>query len=120
MESDHGKEYGCGRLLSGFHLQLFYPHLHPVEMNLSLPIKTADCHADAESIIAERNLEKYFPADGGLPLFAVFHNEEGLTDKDILGFSETLESLQVDATLGEVEVVPLTKLPPEDTGNIPF
>jgi len=69
--------------------------------------------SDAESIIAERNLEKYFPADGGLPLFAVFHTEDGLTDEDLLGFSEALESLQVDAALGEVTVVPLTKLPPE-------
>jgi len=69
--------------------------------------------SDAESIIAEKNLEKYFPADGGLPLFAVFHYEDGLTEEDLIGFSETLESLQVDAALGEVKVVPLTKLPPE-------
>lgn len=68
---------------------------------------------DAESIIAERNLEKYFPADGGLPLFAVFHYEDRLTEEDLFGFSETLESLQVDAALGEVKVVPLTKLSPE-------
>lgn len=75
--------------------------------------KDSGLPADAESIIAERNLEKYFPADGGLPLFAVFHTEDGLTDEDLFGFSETLESLQVDPTLGEVTVVPLTKLSSE-------
>ena len=75
--------------------------------------KDSGLPADAESIIAERNLEKYFPADGGLPLFAVFHTEDGLTDEDLFGFSETLESLQVDPTLGEVTVVPLTKLSPD-------
>jgi putative drug exporter of the RND superfamily len=75
--------------------------------------KDAGLPADAKSIIAERNLEKYFPQDGGLPLFAVFHQENGLSDEDILGFTEALESLQVDSTLGEVEVIPLTKLQPE-------
>ncbi len=75
--------------------------------------KDAGLPADAKSIIAERNLEKYFPQDGGLPLFAVFHQENGLSDEDILGFAEALESLQVDSTLGEVEVIPLTKLQPE-------
>jgi len=75
--------------------------------------KDSGLPADAESIIAEKNLEKYFPANGGLPLFAVFHYEDGLTEEDLIGFSETLESLQVDAALGEVKVVPLTKLPPE-------
>ena len=75
--------------------------------------KDAGLPADAKSIIAERNLEKYFPQDGGLPLFAVFHQENGLSDEDILGFAEALESLQVESTLGEVEVIPLTKLQPE-------
>ena len=75
--------------------------------------KDAGLPADAKSIIAERNLEKYFPQDGGLPLFAVFHQENGLSDEDILGFAEALESLQVESTIGEVEVIPLTKLQPE-------
>ena len=75
--------------------------------------KDAGLPEDAKSIIAERNLEKYFPQDGGLPLFAVFHDEAGFSDEDILGFAEALESLQIDSTLGEVEVIPLSKLQPE-------
>lgn len=75
--------------------------------------KNAGLPADAQSIIAEQNLEKYFPQDGGLPLFAVFHHENGLTDEDILGFAEALESLQENNTLQEVEVIPLTKLQSE-------
>ena len=58
-------------------------------------------------------LKSIFQQDGGLPLFAVFHQEEGFSDEDILGFAEALESLQVESTIGEVEVIPLTKLAPE-------
>ena len=36
-----------------------------------------------------------------------------MSDEDILGFAEALESLQVESTIGEVEVIPLTKLQPE-------
>ena len=39
--------------------------------------KDAGLPADAESIIADRELEKHFPQDGGMPIFAVFHKEEG-------------------------------------------
>jgi len=79
--------------------------------------KDAGLPADSESIIAEQKLEKYFPQDGGLPLFTVFYDENGLTDEDILGFAEVLESLQVDSGFGEVEVIPLTKLQPEIRGT---
>ena len=69
--------------------------------------------ADAESIIADRQLEKHFPEDGGMPLFAVFHKEEGLTDKEILSYAETIEGIESDTAFGELEIIPLTKMGPE-------
>ncbi|MFS0577486.1 MMPL family transporter [Sporosarcina sp. 179-K 3D1 HS] len=75
--------------------------------------KDAGLPEDAESIIADRQLEKYFPQDGGLPLFAVFHNVDGLTDKDTLQFAEALEALQANPEFDDVEILPLTELPPQ-------
>ena len=48
--------------------------------------KDAGLPADAESIIADRQLEKHFPEDGGMPLFVVFHKEDGLTDEETIVF----------------------------------
>ena len=73
--------------------------------------------ADAESIIAERQLEKHFPQDGGLPLFAVFHKEEGMTEEEVLAFAEALESLEADSNFDKVEVIPLSKLKPEQRAS---
>lgn len=75
--------------------------------------KDAGLPADAESILADRQLEKHFPADGGLPLFAVIHKEEGLTDEEITSFAESLEAVETDTEFGEVEILPLTEMPPE-------
>ena len=72
--------------------------------------KDAGLPADVESIIADRELEKHFPQDDGMPIFAVFHKEEGISDEEIQTFAETLESLKTDATFEEVETLPLSKL----------
>ncbi|MBE1556327.1 MMPL family transporter [Sporosarcina limicola] len=79
--------------------------------------KDAGLPADVEAIIAERQLEKHFPQDGGMPLFAVFHKEEGLTEEEILGFAEALESLGTDPALSKVDVIPLTQLKPEQRAS---
>ncbi|WOV86665.1 MMPL family transporter [Sporosarcina oncorhynchi] len=79
--------------------------------------KDAGLPADAESIIADRQIEKYFPSEGGMPLFAVFHNEDGLTEEDILSYAEVLESLETDTSYGTVEVIPLTELKPEQRAS---
>lgn len=79
--------------------------------------KDAGLPEDAESIIADRQLETYFPQDGGLPLFAVFHTEDSLTDENTLKFAEALEAIQAKAEFEEVEVLPLTKFPPEVRGT---
>lgn len=69
--------------------------------------------ADAESIIADRQLEEYFPQDGGLPLFAVFHKEDGLTEDEVVTLAETIEKLEESKELEGVEVLPLSKFQPE-------
>lgn len=75
--------------------------------------KDAGLPADAESIIADRQLDKHFPEDGGMPLFAVFHKEEGLTDQEILSYAETIEGIETDTAFGEIEIIPLTQMNPE-------
>lgn len=72
--------------------------------------KDAGLPGDVESIIADRELEKHFPQDDGMSIFAVFHKEEGITDEEIQTFAETLESLKTDATFEEVEIISLTKM----------
>ncbi|WP_210471833.1 MMPL family transporter [Sporosarcina sp. 6E9] len=71
--------------------------------------KDAGLPADVESIIADRQLDKHFPQDGGMPIFAVFHKEEGVTDEEIDTFADTLEGIGLD----EVETLPLSKMNPE-------
>lgn len=75
--------------------------------------KDAGLPPDAESIIADRQIEKYFPQDGGMPLFAVFHNDEGLTEEDIVTFAEAIETIQENANLTDVDVLPLSQFKPE-------
>ncbi|RWR13515.1 MMPL family transporter [Siminovitchia fortis] len=75
--------------------------------------KDAGLPPDTESIIADRQLEKYFPEEGGLPLFAVFSKESGLTDDEILTFAQVAEDLKVDKKYGDIETIPLSKMPPE-------
>ena len=72
---------------------------------------------DVESIIAERQLEKYFPDDGGLPLFAVLHKKEGISEKEVIGFAEALESLEADSNFDNVEVTSLSKFKPEQRAS---
>lgn len=75
--------------------------------------KDAGLPADAEAIIADRQLEKYFPQDGGMPLFSVLHKEEGLTDEDILEFAQALEALETTTSFGKIVVPSLVELAPE-------
>ncbi len=75
--------------------------------------KNAGLPPDAESIIADHQLENYFPDDGGLPLFAVFSKESGLSDDEILMFAQQAEDLKVDKKYGDIEIIPLSNMPPE-------
>lgn len=87
--------------------------LAPGAKELAEENKDAGLPADAESIIADRQLEKHFPQDGGMPLFSVLHKEEGLTDAEILNYAEVLEALETNTAFGELEVPALTGLEPE-------
>ena len=87
--------------------------LAPGAKELAEENKDAGLPADAESIIADRQLEKHFPQDGGMPLFSVLHKEEGLTDAEILNYAEVLEALETNTPFGELEVPALTGLEPE-------
>ena len=69
--------------------------------------------ADAESVLADRELAKHFPNDGGMPLFAVYHKEDGLTEEEALDFAGVLESIEGELGNENIEVIPLTELKPE-------
>ena len=76
--------------------------------------KDAGLPADAESIIADRQVEKYFPHEGGLPLFAVFHKEKGLTEEEILKYAKAIESIEMK----DIETIPLTQLKAGTTSKL--
>ncbi|QTD40285.1 MMPL family transporter [Sporosarcina sp. Te-1] len=70
--------------------------------------------SDAPSIIAAHEVETYFPNDGGLPLFAVFHTNQGFSEEEITETAKALESaLASDERYEEVEVLPLSMLQAE-------
>ncbi|AOV06283.1 MMPL family transporter [Sporosarcina ureilytica] len=75
--------------------------------------KNAGLPADAESIVADLQLEKHFPQDGGIPLFSVLHKDEGLTDEEILEFAHALEAMETETSFGEIIVPSLSVLEPE-------
>ncbi|KXH78314.1 MMPL family transporter [Sporosarcina sp. HYO08] len=72
--------------------------------------KNAGLPDDAASIIADEQLEQYFPQEGGIPLFAVLFKEEGLTEQEILQIATAIEAVDTE---GAVEALPITKLQPE-------
>lgn len=72
---------------------------------------------DAESIIASHKLKDYFPSDGGMPIFAVFHKEATLTDDEVLELAAAIESLSEEDTFSEVDIIPLTLLKPEQRAS---
>ncbi|MGG0670079.1 MMPL family transporter [Lederbergia citrisecunda] len=79
--------------------------------------KDAGLPSDAPSIVATHQLEKYFPNDGGMPLFAVFHKDSGLSDEEVVNFAQAIESLKEDEAFEEVDVIPLSKLQPEQRAS---
>lgn len=68
---------------------------------------------DALSVIADEKVKEYFPDSDGFPLFAVFHDEEGLNDEDMSQIAEGIEAIEWDETYGEISSIPLTSLPPQ-------
>ena len=75
--------------------------------------KNSGLPADAKSIIADQQLEKHFPQDKGLPLFAVFSKKESFSDEEVIGFSKKVEAIKLDNKYGEVGLLPLSNMPPE-------
>ncbi|MFC4408811.1 MMPL family transporter [Chungangia koreensis] len=68
---------------------------------------------DALSVIADEKVKEYFPDSEGFPLFAVFHDKEGINDEEMSQIAEGIEAIEWDETYGEISVIPLTSLPPE-------
>lgn len=79
--------------------------------------KDAGLPSDTPSIVAAHQLEKYFPNDGGIPLFGVFHKDGGLSDEEIVDFAQAIEALKEDKAFEEVDVIPLSKLQPEQRAS---
>lgn len=79
--------------------------------------KDAGLPSDTPSIVAAHQLEKYFPNDGGIPLFAVFHKDSGLSDEELVNFSQAAESLKEDKAFEGVDVIPLSRLQPEQRAS---
>lgn len=69
--------------------------------------KNAGLPDDAMSIIADQQIEKYFPADGGMPLFPVIHKSDGLTEDEIRTFTEALATIETDTKYGTVVMPPI-------------
>ena len=63
--------------------------------------KDAGLPSDAPSIVAANELKKHFPSDGGIPLFGVFHKDGELSDEEIVGFAQAIESLKEDKAYEE-------------------
>lgn len=72
--------------------------------------KNAGLPDEAASIIAERQLEEYFPEDGGMPLFPVLHKDEGLTEEEILTFTNALSSIDRSTPNGDIIMPPIENL----------
>lgn len=64
---------------------------------------------DAPSIIADEQLEYYFPDDQGIPAILVFHEEEG--DIEVPAVLEVMHAL-LEAEIEHVEWIDLSRLPP--------
>ena len=79
--------------------------------------KDAGLPADAPSIVAAYELKEHFPNDKGIPLFGVFHKDGELSDEDIVGFAQAIESLKEDKAYEEVDVIPLSQLQPEQRAS---
>lgn len=75
--------------------------------------KDSGLPSDAPSIVAAHELEKYFPNDGGIPLFAVFHKDGELSDEEMIRFAQAIESLTEDHAFDEIDVIPLSQLQSE-------
>lgn len=65
---------------------------------------------DAAAIIADYELEKHFPADGGMPLFPVLHKADGLTEEEIVTFTKALSSIETETPYGTIEMPPIANL----------
>lgn len=87
--------------------------LAPGSKEFTVGNKDAGLPAEAASIIADRQLEKHFPQDGGMPLFAVLHKDDGLTDEEIIAFAHALEGLDKETAFGEIIAPSLSKMEPE-------
>lgn len=65
---------------------------------------------DAQSVIAQNKIEKYFEGNDGIPAILVFQSEDKLELTDMTGFIEKLETANID---GLQELIPLASLPPQ-------
>ncbi|MGP4107695.1 MMPL family transporter [Virgibacillus sp. L01] len=70
---------------------------------------------DAQSIIAQEKVDKYFENSDGTPALLVFQASEGEVEQSELG--EFLSTIQEEDIKGVKEIVPLTKLPPQAAEN---
>lgn len=75
--------------------------------------KNAGLPADTEAILADKKIEKHFPQDEGMPLFAVLHKKDGLTEDEIIEYAEAWETVNKDTAFGEITIPSLVELPPE-------
>lgn len=65
---------------------------------------------DVASIVADKKLAEHFPEDGGMPLFPVLHNEEGLTTDEIVSFTDALASVDQETAYGDLVMPPIAYL----------
>nr|WP_285851955.1 MMPL family transporter [Sporosarcina luteola] len=98
-------------------MTIFLSALAPASKENVIANKDFGLPADASSIVAAHELEKYFPNEGGIPLFAVLHKESGLSDEEVINFAQAIEALKENIAFDEVDVIPLSKLQPEQRAS---
>ncbi len=93
-------------LISAMLLAVFAPSAKDYEVS---SIQTLP--DDAQSIIAQEKVDKYFENSDGTPALLVFQANEGEVEQSELG--DFLSTIKEEDIKGVKEIVPLTKLPPQ-------
>ncbi|MBP1950184.1 MMPL family transporter [Virgibacillus litoralis] len=93
-------------LISAMLLAVFAPSAKDYEVS---SIQTLP--DDAQSIIAQEKVDKYFDDSDGTPALLVFQTSEGEVEQSVLG--EFLSTIKEEDIKGVKEIVPLSELPPQ-------
>lgn len=85
----------------------------PAAKDYAVNVNGADLPDQALSVVAKKELERFFPEQGGNPALLVFHNKQKLKEDDFKQISEMSQYLDSDQAPKTIkETVPFHQLPP--------